>query len=197
MSSNKKMSVRKLTVTGMMVAITMVLASTPLGIIPLQPVSATITHIPTIIIAILEGPLVGGIVGAAFGAVSMFRAITQPTGILSPCFVNPLVSILPRILIGVVAGFAYRGLYKVSKKNTVSAAIASVLGSFTNTLGAMGMIYVLYAKSLTEQLGSSAGAMIWGIIVTYGVVEMLAAVAICTTVAVALQKVIYSKVRAN
>ncbi len=86
MSSKKKMSTRKLTVTGMMIAITMILSYTPLGIIPLQPVSATIVHIPTIIIALLEGPLVGGIVGAAFGIVSMIKAITQPSGILDPCF---------------------------------------------------------------------------------------------------------------
>ena len=53
MSSKKRMSTRKLTVTGMMIAITMILSYTPLGIIPLQPVSATIVHIPTIIIALL------------------------------------------------------------------------------------------------------------------------------------------------
>ena len=193
MSSKKKMSVRKLTITGMMVAITMVLAYTPLGIIPLQPVNATITHIPTIIIAILEGPVVGAIVGASFGLVSMFRAITQPTSILSPCFVNPLVSILPRILIGLVAGYLYCGMFKIFKKSTVSSVIASALGSMTNTIGAMGMVYVLYGASLTQQMGAPAGKMIWGIIFTYGVVEMLAAVVICTTVVLALQKVIYKR----
>ena len=84
MSSKKKTSTRKLTVTGMMIAITMILAYTPLGIIPLQPVSATITHIPTIIIALLEGPIVGAIIGAAFGIVSLIKALTQPAGILDP-----------------------------------------------------------------------------------------------------------------
>ena len=169
MSSKKKMSTRKLTVTGMMIAITMILSYTPLGIIPLQPVSATIVHIPTIIIALLEGPLVGGIVGAAFGIVSMIKAITQPSGILDPCFMNPIVSILPRICIGVIAA----------------------LGSLTNTLGAMGLIYFIYVEDLTERLGTAAGPVIWGIITTYGIVEMLAAVVICTAVVLALKKAIY------
>lgn len=191
MSSKKKMSTRKLTITGMMIALTMILSYTPLGIIPLQPVSATIVHIPTIIIALLEGPLVGGIVGAAFGIVSMIKAITQPAGILDPCFMNPIVSVLPRICIGVVTGYAYKGLMFTIKNKTVSSVVASALGSLTNTLGAMGLIYFIYVEDLTERLGTASGPVIWGIITTYGIVEMLAAVVICTAVVLALKKAIY------
>ena len=191
MSSKKKTSTRKLTVTGMMIAITMILAYTPLGIIPLQPVSATITHIPTIIIALLEGPIVGAIIGAAFGIVSLIKALTQPAGILGPYFINPLVSILPRVLIGIVAGYSYKGFLNVIKNGTLCAVLASALGSLTNTLGAMGMIYVLYLSDMTQKLGTAAGPVIWGIITTYGIVEMLAAAVICTTVVLALKKAVY------
>ena len=191
MSSKKKMSTRKLTVTGMMIAITMILAYTPLGIIPLQPVSATITHIPTIIIALLEGPIVGAIIGAAFGIVSLIKALTQPAGILDPYFINPLVSILPRVLIGVVAGCSYKGFLAVIKNGTLSAILASALGSLTNTLGAMGMIYALYLNDMTQRIGTAAGPVIWGIITTYGIVEMLAAAVICTTVVLALKRAVY------
>ncbi len=191
MSSKKKTSTRKLTVTGMMIAITMILAYTPLGIIPLQPVSATITHIPTIIIALLEGPIVGAIIGAAFGIVSLIKALTQPAGILAPYFINPLVSILPRVLIGIVAGYSYKGFLNVIKNGTLCAVLASALGSLTNTLGAMGMIYVLYLSDMTQKLGTAAGPVIWGIITTYGIVEMLAAAVICTTVVLALKKAVY------
>lgn len=175
----------------MMVAITIVLAYSPLGIIPLQPVNATTTHIPTIIAAILEGPIVGAITGLAFGLVSMFKAITQPTSILSPCFINPLVSILPRVLIGFVAGYGYQLFHKLDKKGVVAAVLASAFGSLTNTIGAMGMIYLLYVKSLTEQMGKAAGPVIWGIITTYGVMEMLAAAVICTGVVLAMKKALY------
>ncbi len=191
MSSKKKTSTRKLTVTGMMIAITMILAYTPLGIIPLQPVSATITHIPTIIIALLEGPIVGAIIGAAFGIVSLIKALTQPAGILDPYFINPLVSILPRVLIGIIAGYSYKGFLNVIKNGTLCAVLASALGSLTNTLGAMGMIYVLYLSDMTQKLGTAAGPVIWGIITTYGIVEMLAAAVICTTVVLALKKAVY------
>lgn len=191
MSSKRKMSTRKLTVTGMMIAVTVILSYTPLGIIPLQPVSATRVHIPTIIIALLEGPLVGGIVGASFGISSMLQAITRPTSIFSPCFMNPIVSVLPRICIGVVAAYSYKGLMTVTKNNTISAIIASAVGSLTNTLGAMGLIYFIYVESMTERIGTAAGPVIWGVITTYGIVEMLAAVVICTAVVLALQKAVY------
>ena len=196
MSSKKKTSTRKLTVTGMMIAITMILAYTPLGIIPLQPVSATITHIPTIIIALLEGPIVGAIIGAAFGIVSLIKALTQPAGILGPYFINPLVSILPRVLIGIIAGYSYKGFLNVIKNGTLCAVLASALGSLTNTLGAMGMIYVLYLSDMTQKLGTAAGPVIWGIITTYGIVEMLAVAVIWTTVVLALKKAVYPSTNA-
>lgn len=197
MSSKKKISTRKLTVTGMMVAITMILAYTPLGIIPLQPISATTTHIPTIIIAILEGPVIGGIVGAAFGLVSLFKAVTQPVGVLEPFFMNPLISVLPRILIGVVAGYSYRFLRTMDRKGLFSAVVAAALGSMTNTLGAMGMLYFLYGAKLAAQVGTAAGPMILGIITTYGIVEMLAAAVICTAMVMALRKAVYQRVGVN
>lgn len=197
MSTKRKMSTRKLTITGMMIAITMILAYTPLGIIPLQPVNATIMHIPTIIIAILEGPIIGAITGCAFGIVSMIKAITAPTGILDPCFMNPIVSVLPRILIGLVAGYSYIALHKILKKSALSAVISAALGSLTNTIGAMGLLYMIYAQSyLTEKFGTEAGKVIWGIITTYGIVEMAAATVICTAVVVAMKKTFYTRAAA-
>ena len=121
----------------------------------------------------------------------MIKAITHPSGILDPCFMNPVVSILPRICIGVIAGYSYKGLLFTIKNKTVSSVIASALGSLTNTLGAMGLIYFIYVEDLTERLGTAAGPVIWGIITTYGIVEMLAAVVICTAVVLALKKAIY------
>lgn len=193
MSTKRKMSTRKLAVTGMMIAITMILAYTPLGIIPLQPVSATITHIPTIIIAILEGPVIGAITGCAFGIVSLIKAITAPAGILDPYFMNPIISVLPRILIGLIAGYSYLGLYKILKKAAPAAVISAALGSITNTIGAMGLMYIIYAQSLTEKAGSAAGPLIWGIIGTYGIVEMAAAAVISTAVVMAMKKAIYTR----
>ena len=132
------------------------LSMTHLGFIPIGPTNATIMHIPVIIGAILEGPVVGIVVGFIFGASSLIRNLTMPT-ITSFAFINPLVSVLPRILIGVVAYYVYKLIMKISKNAFVSGWITGVIGSLVNTIGVLGMIYILYGARYVEALGKSAG----------------------------------------
>ena len=65
---------RKLVSAGMLSAISIILGMTPLGIIPIGPLSATTMHLPVIIGAVLEGPVVGLIIGAIFGGFSLYQA---------------------------------------------------------------------------------------------------------------------------
>ncbi|MCD1147276.1 ECF transporter S component [Peptoniphilus sp. KCTC 25270] len=113
---SSRLTTRKMVMTGLLGAITVVLGQTPLGFVPIGPLNATTMHIPVIIGAILEGPIVGALVGLIFGLSSLFNAITRPTPI-SIVFYNPLISILPRILIGLIAYFIYRALRNVEGKN--------------------------------------------------------------------------------
>lgn len=104
-----KLETKNLTTVGILGAIVIMLGLTPLGFIPLGVLTITSLHIPVIIAGILEGPVVGGLVGLIFGFFSLFNAMTRPTPI-SFVFYNPLISIMPRILIGVVTGLVYRVL---------------------------------------------------------------------------------------
>lgn len=104
-----KLETKNLTTVGILGAIVIMLGLTPLGFIPLGVLTITSLHIPVIIAGILEGPVVGGLVGLIFGFFSLFNAMTRPTPI-SFVFYNPLISIMPRILIGVVTGLVYRAL---------------------------------------------------------------------------------------
>ena len=92
--SKKWLTTRRMAIIGILGGISMVLGLTPLGFIPIGPTRATIMHIPVIIGAILEGPIVGAIVGFIFGLFSIFQAVTNPTPI-SFVFLNPLVSLGP------------------------------------------------------------------------------------------------------
>lgn len=104
-----KLETKNLTTVGILGAIVIMLGLTPLGFIPLGVLTITSLHIPVIIAGILEGPVVGGLVGLIFGFFSLFNAMTRPTPI-SFVFYNPLISIMPRILIGIVTGLIYRAL---------------------------------------------------------------------------------------
>lgn len=118
MKDKKRLNVKKMAIIGILGAISAVLGMTPLGFIPVGPTRATIMHIPVIIGAIMEGPVVGAFVGLIFGMFSIFQAITNPTPV-SVVFLNPLVSVVPRILIGIVTYYVYDTLRKLGNKKTM------------------------------------------------------------------------------
>mgnify|MGYP000314422923 FL=1 len=93
------LTTRELTIVGMLSGITMLLGLTGYGFIPLPLMKATILHVPVIIGALVAGPRVGVMVGFIFGCFSIFQAITTPV-VLSFAFLNPLISVVPRVLIG-------------------------------------------------------------------------------------------------
>lgn len=171
----KKLEVRKMAIIGVLAAISIMLSMTPLGFIPIGPLNLTIMHIPVIIGAVLEGPLVGIIVGLIFGFTSLLRAITMPT-ITNFALINPLVSILPRVLIGIVAYYVYKLTIKLTKNALVSGWITGVIGSLVNTVGVLGMTYILYGARYAEALGKSASAaktLILTLVATNGVPEAI------------------------
>ncbi|CAH2211827.1 ECF transporter S component [Tepidibacter aestuarii] len=180
MIATKSLTTKKMTVIGMLGAISIVLGMTPLGFIPIGPTKATIMHIPVIIAAMIEGPLVGAIVGLIFGIFSMIQSITSPT-VVSFVFWNPLVSVVPRVLIGIVSYYSYASIKKIIKNDTLAVAFTGAIGTLTNTVGVLSMIYLLYGVRFVEAIGqdiSSVGKIIMGIGITNGTPEMIVAILI-------------------
>ncbi len=129
------LSTRKIVIAGLLGAIAIFLGVTRLGFIPVPNVSgnATIEHIPAILAGVLEGPVVGVIVGFIFGLFSFLQASI-------PLFADPLVSIVPRLFIGVTAWLAYRVVAPHNKK--LALAIAAIVGTLTNTVLVLGMAVI-------------------------------------------------------
>jgi uncharacterized membrane protein len=124
---------RQIVIAGIIGGIALFLGATRIGFIPVPiPLigNATIMHIPAIIGGALEGPVVGLLVGAIFGIFSFLNAD-------NPVFLNPIVAIVPRLVIGVVAWAVFVGLRRWSID--LASAAAGVLGSFTNTVGVLGL----------------------------------------------------------
>ena len=67
-AAGQKISTRKMAVAGMLGAVAIVLSVTGLGMIPMPTLAgrATIMHVPVILAAILEGPVVGAFFAAHF-----------------------------------------------------------------------------------------------------------------------------------
>lgn len=207
----KKLDVRKMTVIGMLSAISIIMATTPIGYVPINPmVNLTIMHIPVIIGAIMEGPLAGAFIGLIFGLTSMMRAFTAPT-VTNFVFMNPLVSVLPRVLIGIVSYYAYVSIQKSirnittkigketnnKKLKTIPAAVTGVIGTIVNTGGVLGMIYILYAQRFAEAFISnnpdainfSPAYIIFGLVGANAIAEAILAAVIVGIVITALKVV--------
>ncbi|KRQ86551.1 Pantothenic acid transporter PanT [Caloramator mitchellensis] len=173
-----QISVKKLTRIALLSAIAIFMSFTPFGYIQLGAIRITFMHIPVIIAAIVEGMLGGIIVGLIFGVSSLISNLSGP---LAPVFINPLVSIFPRIMIGIVSSI----VYKKSKNASVTAA----LGTITNTVLVLSMIY-FFAASAFSNIRKIAietlGKFLLIIALKNGILEMLVAVIIVTAVVKAL-----------
>ncbi|MGL5380620.1 ECF transporter S component [Clostridium sp.] len=142
---NSREHVRKLVIVAMLAGISIFLGVSGLGFITLPIFRLTIMHVPVIIGAIIEGPVVGAAVGLMFGLFSMYQNFTAPT-ITSFVFYNPIVALLPRILIGIVAYYIYKILKNKFKNKNLAIGISAILASLTNTVGVLGLTYVLYLE---------------------------------------------------
>ena len=164
-----------------------------LGNIPIGTLSITLIHITVIVAAIVLGPVQGMIVGGIWGMITFIRAFIWPTSPLAViCFTNPLISVLPRILVGAVAGYGFLWMKKhVSKRK--SMVIAAMAGSMTNTLLVLGQIYLFYHNQAPRLYAVDVRQLLpylLGVVGTNGIPEMLVAAVSVQLIATALLKVL-------
>lgn len=164
-----------------------------LGNIPIGPLSLTTLHVTVIITAIVLGPVDGAIVGGVWGVITWIRAFTMPSSPLAPLvFVNPLVSVVPRIFIGLVAGWLFLALTKVIKKPIVPMIVAAIGGALTNTLLVLGFIYLFYhTPAVAQAYGVNVANLfkaLLAIFATNGIAEMILAAVVAPAVAIPLRR---------
>jgi uncharacterized membrane protein len=132
-------SVRKIVFAGVLGGIAILLSVSKVGLIPVPNLTgnATIMHVPAIIGGVLEGPVVGAVIGGIFGT---FRFLQGDT----PLVANPVVAIVPRLFIGVTAYYTYVLLKRWSEVGALAAA--AIVGSLTNTFLFLGfaMLFGLF-----------------------------------------------------
>ena len=158
-TTGQRISTRKMAVAGMLGAVAIVLSVTGLGMIPMPTLAgrATIMHVPVILAAILEGPVVGAFTGFIFGLYSFMT----PVGVIPA---DPIVRILPRILIGVTSYYTFA----LFRRSNIGAAAAAIVGTLTNTIGYLGLAsligYMPWAASLTVMVTQMPFEMVLAVI---------------------------------
>jgi uncharacterized membrane protein len=139
--THRRITTRQIAIAGICGAIGFVLMLYG-GFIPLPNASgaATTMHIPAIVGGIFAGPVVGAFIGLilAISSWAYFGAIfLQMAG--GNWFVALCSAFLPRILIGILAFYAFK---LFSKKVLLGAISASLVGTVTNTIGVLGILFI-------------------------------------------------------
>lgn len=120
-----------------------------------MPMSLALGLIPPIVISQTHGIKYGAVCGGLFGLFTLvFSAIYASAIPIYAVTINPLVSVFPRIMVGVVTSLAYAGLMRVAIRRNPSpsparrrlrvigiSAFSTVLGVITNTALYLGLFF--------------------------------------------------------
>lgn len=173
---------QKLIRAGILSALIIVMTVVPYtGYIYYGLIEITTLHIVVAIGAVLLGWRYGAVLGFVWGATCMVRALTNP---LWAPFINPLISLVPRIAVGLVAGLVADLLRKLKCRTYVVAAVSAAMATLTNT------VLVLTALKLFSALldGAPLTSAIYSTLIgVNGIIEMVAAIVITPGIITALR----------
>ncbi len=125
------------------------------------PLSLALGLIPVLVVAQLRDVKSGVILGTVFGLTSFVIGVIQMSGVEGAGVIafNPLVTVLPRTLVGLVCGAVAAGFARLNAKreylgksvegsrfkrfsrNYLQSAVATLCGVLTNTIGFLGMMF--------------------------------------------------------
>lgn len=192
-----KFSVSQLVILGLMTAILLLMAYTPLGYLNIGPLAITFNVIPVAISAITLGPVGGAIAGAVFGLTSFLQCIgvggTSAMGVIL-FGINPVLAFIqrfvPRVLDGFLLGYIFRGARKLTNVS-VACLVTGFCSAFLNTLFFMGALILLFGN--TEYMqgligGKNVILFVCGFVGINAVFEMLSSTVITGAVGLALYK---------
>ena len=167
--------IKNLTFTGILIALMFAFAWTVLGFIPLGFVSPTTVFLPVAVgICCIEKKRYGIALGVAFGICSWVRSFA-PASVLDPYFQNPLVSVLPRILMGLVVVFLYAIIKKTVKNTIARGAIVGALVPLFNTIFTMALLLLFHYTDITALLeGTSVAKWLFGSVVLLNMLPEMA-----------------------
>lgn len=185
----------------MFLAIELVLLLTPLGYIRTPALSITLMHIPVIACGILMGPGYGAALGLVFGLTSIWNATTAPgpasfifspfvtIGTISGNWSSLLIALVPRILLGYLAGVFFN-FFSKKMNRPVAALVTGILATLCHTLMVLGLIAIFWGPQYAELNGVAENMLLTylgTVILTNGLAEMGAAGVICMALTKAIR----------
>ncbi len=102
-------------------------------------IEITTLHIVVMLGAFFLGPYYGALLGTVWGATCLLRAFTNPLWIL---FTNPMISLVPRILVGLGAGLIFAALKKSRLSEPLAVGLSAAFSTLLNTVLVLSAMYI-------------------------------------------------------
>lgn len=171
------------------------------------PISFALGLIPVFVVAEVYGVKFGAISGGVFGIVSLLIALIYSSAIpMYAVAINPLVSVLPRILCGTVCALVYKGLMNAVQKSNKersqkqSRAInfgvgcfATICGVITNTILFLSMFLAFAHGKNYDGLVIDFKWLLSSVVAINTVVELVLFAVIVPAIVVTINVVVSSK----
>lgn len=160
----KRVNLRYLTELALLIALQFVMRMIGLGRVPVGPLYMSFLTVPIAVGAILLGPLAGAVLGAVFGGLSFYDAITGVSVMTGAFFaVDPLNTFVlcvgTRILVGVCAGWLFRIMRFFDRRERLCYWLGALATPVLNTVFFMGYIVMMfYQTEFVQKLVADKGA---------------------------------------
>ncbi|KRK71693.1 ECF transporter S component [Lacticaseibacillus nasuensis] len=173
----RKSSAYTISILGILGALIILQAYIPMvgyiRIIPGLPAISTI-HLTVILGGVILGVRGGATLGLLWGCISLLKAYTSaadPVTLL--LFQNPIIAIVPRIMVGVVAALIFNHIASKTRTGlggTIKMVLAGIAGALTNTLLVIAFTWLLFASQAGKVVhGANASNLGWLLIASLAV----------------------------
>lgn len=153
-----------------------------IGFVQIIPGVISIAVLPLLVVMLapqMFGLKIGVISSTFFGVMSFINSFIQPS-YLADFIRNPMVSIFPRVIVGLVVFWVFTRFTKLFQKSRsrflrefLPSGLASALGVCTNTLLFLGMMWLFYGGTYIPSKGMTVTEIIPVIIAANFVVELV------------------------
>ena len=179
----------RLTVAGMLIALEIIMAFTPIGYLKIGLLSITFMTVPVIIGAVTNGLWMGAVLGLTFGVTSFVQCFGMDAFGTTLFGLNPIgtfiMCVCTRTLMGFLCALIYKGLSKTKAPAGVQVGVSAFSAPFLNTAFFVPCLILIFWKSDYIQ-SIAAGANVLKFIVTLVGVNGIVEWVVCTVVGAAV-----------
>ena len=157
--------------------------------IPAIGVSITTIHLAVLVFAWMFGWKEGLVAGLSFGVFSLVKAAAMPNTVVDTYFVNPMISVFPRMIFGFLAGLTF-DLLKLTKKPSLRFlfdVIACGVLTIVHSVLTLSMLFV-FAGNKEGLEGFTYFKLILTLVGINGMLELVTALIIVPLLILPLDK---------